>query len=223
MRLVAGREKLRRTSVFGTYLPLAIGAIYSGCKASLSFGEWTFSLKVAFTRLGQRDHYPSTGFRRKRGTPWRTLKYAEFTPRSREYGSAAPRWQSAPRAPPIKVAQFRDIASTIPSPAFFREHRNARRSTFQPGTRRKSAPLCHCTALIKTLAELLRGNFFLFLIMPFFPCSLSLSLPRRNVENEDTISTEEATGSIGEVRFIGVPSRLDRWRWGSPWYLLFLR
>lgn len=64
--LVAGREKLRRTSVFGTYLPLAIGAIYSGCKASLSFGEWTFSLKVAFTRLGQRDHYPSTGFRRKR-------------------------------------------------------------------------------------------------------------------------------------------------------------
>lgn len=178
VRLVAGREKLRRTSVFGTYLPLAIGAIYSGCKASLSFGEWTFSLKVAFTRLGQRDHYPSTGFRRKRGTPWRTLKYAEFTPRSREYGSAAPRWQSAPRAPPIKVAQFRDIASTIPSPAFFREHRNARRSTFQPGTRRKSAPLCHCTALIKTRAR--SPNFFVVTSSCFLLCrssrAVSLSL-----------------------------------------------
>lgn len=178
MRLVAGREKLRRTSVFGTYLPLAIGAIYSGCKASLSFGEWMFSLKVAFTRLGQRDHYPSTGFRRKRGTPWRTLKYAEFTPRSREYGSAAPRWQSAPRAPPIKVAQFRDIASTIPSLAFFREHRNARRSTFQPGTRRKSAPLCHCTALIKTRAR--SPNFFVVTSSCFLLCrssrAVSLSL-----------------------------------------------
>lgn len=84
-----------------------------------------------------------------------------------------------PVPPQIKVAQFRDIASTIPSPAFFREHRNARRSTFQPGTRRKSAPLCHCTALIKTRAR--SPNFFVvtsscFLIMSFFPGSLPLSL-----------------------------------------------
>ena len=59
------REKLRRTSVSGTYLPLAIGAIYSGCKASLSFGEWTFSLKVAFTRGRTKGSLPRQPGREK--------------------------------------------------------------------------------------------------------------------------------------------------------------
>ena len=91
-------EKLRRTSVSGTYLPLAIGAIYSGCKASLSFGEWTFSLKVAFTRAGQRDHYPSRG-RRK---PARRVGHLNTrNSRPDHVNTEAPRWQSAPRAPPV--------------------------------------------------------------------------------------------------------------------------
>lgn len=67
-----------------TYLPLAIGAIYSGRKLSLSLAEWTFSLKVALTRR-TKGSLPGV----KKGTmAQRTLKHAEFTPRSREYGNA---------------------------------------------------------------------------------------------------------------------------------------
>lgn len=182
---------LRRTSVFGTYLSLAIGAIYSGCKASLSFGEWTFSLKVAFNSARTKGSLP--GFRRKRARRGGHLNTRNSRPD--HVNTEAPRWQSASRAPPsvpppIKVAQFRNT-STRPSvtpPPLFSARTETHDVHVQPGTRRKSAPLCHCAALIKTRAALrtsfivTENFFFFFLVMPFFSGS------RRNVENEDTIS-----------------------------------
>lgn len=109
LRSESSEAKNRRTSVSRTYLPLAIGAIYSGRKPSLSLVEWTFSLKVALTRR-TKGSLPGV----KKGTmAQRTLKYAEFTPRSREYGNATDRTRMDSHAnlfvPPIKVTQFRDI------------------------------------------------------------------------------------------------------------------
>lgn len=126
-------EASRRTSVSGTYLPLAIGAIYSGCKASLSLAEWTFSLKVAFAR---RTKGSLPGGRERPCAHRRTLKYAEFTrldhvntEASRAVTKAERRAPDTVRrtrasshatdtaASPIKVAQFRN--SAMPALPFF--------------------------------------------------------------------------------------------------------
>lgn len=109
LRSESSEAKNRRTSVSPyTYLPLAIGAIYSGRKPSLSLLEWTFSLKVALTR---RTKGSLPGVKKGTMAQW-TLKYVEFTPRSREYGNATDEartvWHASSFLPPIKVTQFRD-------------------------------------------------------------------------------------------------------------------
>ena len=141
-----------------------------------------FHLKSRSLGAGQRDHYPgSRGKRKRASTPRRTLKYAEFTPRSREYGSAS-LTKRTPRLPhpqkffPIKVAQFRNTSTRSAVSPFltfslslslflcfslclsiclstrFFPHVHVHSDSRGRGGGEGSTPLCHCAALIKTRA-----------------------------------------------------------------------
>lgn len=102
--VVVGSREKRRTSVSAVLIfpSQSVQYIQGAKEASLSLGEWTFSLKVALTR---RTKGSLPGGKERRCTPWRTLKYAEFTPRSREYGRIA---DKAATARPLPAKRSED-------------------------------------------------------------------------------------------------------------------